>query len=78
MGPLPRTCSSDRAQRVGIAAPLLVSCGWIISLMLAVSGLLLTVDALRRQVIVNGERELKNLAHVLAEETDRGFQAGEL
>ena len=77
MGPFPRTYSSDRAQRVGVAAPLLVSCGLIIGLMLAVSGLLLTVNS-RNQVIVDGERELKNLVHVLAEETDRGFQAGEL
>lgn len=56
---------------------LLVACGLLIGLTVAAGAVLLLLD-LRRHNIADTERELKNLSLILAEETDRSFQAAEL
>ncbi len=59
------------------AKHLLVACGLVIGLVLALGTTLLLVQS-RRDDLANAERELKNLSLVLAEETDRAFQSMEL
>jgi hypothetical protein len=56
---------------------LLVVCGLLIGLVLA-SAAIWFVTTLRQQDIDDTAREMKNLALILAEETDRSFQAAEL
>jgi len=59
------------------ARHLLVACGALTGLVLALGVILLLVAA-RRETIADAERELENLSLVLAEDTDRTFQATEL
>jgi diguanylate cyclase (GGDEF)-like protein/PAS domain S-box-containing protein len=59
------------------AGQLLVVCGLLIGLVLA-STAIWFVTTLRQQDIDDTAREMKNLALILAEETDRSFQAAEL
>jgi diguanylate cyclase (GGDEF)-like protein len=56
---------------------LLLACGLLIGLVLAIGTVLLLLE-LRRHDITDAERELRNLSLVLAEDTDRGLQAVEL
>ncbi|MEJ0018122.1 MAG: EAL domain-containing protein [Acetobacteraceae bacterium] len=55
----------------------LIACGVLLGSVLAVAAAWLSIE-LRSIVIADAERELTNLALILAEETDRGFQAAEL
>jgi diguanylate cyclase (GGDEF)-like protein/PAS domain S-box-containing protein len=59
------------------ARHLLVVCGLLIGLVLA-SAAIWFVTTLRQQDIDDTAREMENLALILAEETDRNFQAAEL
>jgi diguanylate cyclase (GGDEF)-like protein/PAS domain S-box-containing protein len=61
----------------GRARNLLVVCGLIVGSVLAAGTGLLALQ-LRAAAIADSERELKNLALVLSEEIDRGFQALDL
>src|SRR5215469_5607955 len=56
---------------------LLVFCGLLLGLILATTSAWF-VSELRREAIADTERELKNTALILAEETDRAFQTAEL
>ena len=59
------------------ARHILMACGVGVGVVLAIGALMLLAD-LRNEYLADSERELKNLAFVLAEETDRGLQTAEL
>jgi hypothetical protein len=56
---------------------MLVGCGLLIGLSLAIGMVLFSVE-LRRQDLAHAEQDLRNLSLVLSEETNRGLQAVEL
>lgn len=59
------------------ARHLLLGCGLLVSLTLAASSTWFAFE-LRHGLLAEAERDLKNLALILAEETDRSFTAAEL
>src|SRR5579871_5554930 len=64
--------------RIGLvrARNLLIACGLLLAVTVAVSAILLLAE-LRNEDLADAARELKNLSLTLAEETDRGLQAAE-
>ncbi len=58
------------------ARNLLIACGLLLGIAVAISTLLLLIK-LHNGVLADAARELKNLSLTLAEETDRGLQAAE-